>query len=216
VASFAFLVREKPAEPKPQFSFWKGLRALPKNFRWFLGAVGIFGLGDFAHSLLILYATQALTPSRGKTTAASIAISLYLLHNVTYAASAYLSGWLGDHVRRRSWILAGGYAIAVMMAALLLTGPHSVITLGAVFLLGGAFVGVEEALEDSISAELVPPEQHGMGFGALAAVNAVGDFASSITIGLLWTTTSPTVAFGLAGALFTAGSFLVLRLPSRS
>jgi MFS family permease len=215
-ASFALFVREKPAEPKPQLSFWSGLRALPVNFRWFLAAVGVFGLGDFAPSLLILYATQALTPSRGKASAASIAIALYLLRNTTQALSSYFSGWLGDRVRRRAWVLAGGYAVAATMAVVLLTGPHTVISLGAVFFLAGAFMGVEEALEDSMAAELVPGAQHGMGFGVLATVNAVGDFASSMTIGLLWTTVSPTVAFGLAGTLFAAGSLLVLRLPSRS
>jgi MFS family permease len=216
VLSFAFLVRDRSNAPRPQLTFREGLRALPSRFRWFLLAVGVFGLGDFAHSLLILYATQALTPAHGRAAAASIAIGLYLLHNGTYAASAYLGGWLGDRAKRRSWVLAAGYAIAAAMAALLVTGPHTVAVLAAVFLLAGVFVGVEEALEDSMAAELVSSEQHGMAFGTLATVNAVGDFASSVTIGLLWTSASPTVAFGLAGALFVAGSLLVLRLPGRA
>ncbi len=213
VLSFAFLVRERAAQRSQQRTFRESLRALPPAFRWFLLAVGVFGLGDFAHSLLILYATQALAPSHGKAAAASIAITLYLVHNAVYAASAYVSGWLGDRLRKRSWVLAGGYATAAGMAALLLTGSRSVAVLAAVFALAGIFVGVEEALEDSMAAELVPPEQHGMAFGVLATVNAVGDFASSMTIGLLWTSASPGVAFGLAGALFLAGAILVLRLP---
>jgi MFS family permease len=216
VLSFAFLVRERVTAPRPQLTFREGLRALPTRFRWFLVAVGVFGLGDFAHSLLILYATQALTPEYGSAAAASIAIALYLLHNATYAASAYLGGWLGDRAKRRSWVLAAGYAIAAAMAGLLLTGPRTVVALGAVFLLAGIYVGIEEALEDSMAAELVPAAQHGMAFGTLATVNAVGDFASSVTIGLLWTSASPSVAFGLAGALFVAGSLLVLRLPGRA
>jgi MFS family permease len=216
VLSFAFLVRERATAPRPQLTFREGLRALPSRFRWFLVAVGVFGLGDFAHSLLILYATQALTPAHGRAAAASIAISLYLLHNATYATSAYLGGWLGDRAKHRSWVLAAGYAIAAAMAALLVTGSHTVAVLAGVFLLAGVFVGVEEALEDSMAAELVPAAQHGMAFGTLATVNAVGDFASSVTIGLLWTSASPTTAFGLAGALFVAGSLLVLRLPGRA
>lgn len=214
VISFTVLVRERPVVPRLHVTFWKGLRALPTHFRWFLIAVGVFGLGDFAHSLLILYATQALAPERGKAAAASIAITLYLLHNATYAASAYLGGWLGDHARHRSWVLAGGYAIAAAMAALLSTGPRHIVSLAAVFLLAGMFVGVEEALEDSMAAELVPAAQHGMAFGTLATVNAVGDFASSMTIGLLWTSASPKAAFGLAGTLFLAGALLVMRLPT--
>ncbi len=45
-----------------------------------------------------------------------------------------------------------------------------------IFVLAGLYVGTEDALEDSVAAELVPKEQHGMAFGTLAAVNAAGDF----------------------------------------
>lgn len=50
-----------------------------------------------------------------------------------------------------------------------------------------------------------------MGFGTLFAVNAVGDFVSSMVIGLVWSSASPSVAFGLSGVLFLAGSVLILR-----
>ena len=83
--------------------------------------------------------------------------------------------------------------------------------LGATFALAGIFVGVEEALEDSFAAELVAQEQHGMAFGTLAAVNGVGDFASSFVVGVLWSTASPSLAFGLSGVLFLLGSVLILR-----
>jgi MFS family permease len=209
--TFGVLVREKPNHPPAAGSFWVSVRQLPRSFRRFLLAVGIFGLGDFSHTLLILFATQALTPSHGKAVAASIAIGLYLLHNIFYAAFAYVSGWLSDHVPQRRAILAAGYGLAVIMALLLVFGPKSVPLLGAVFALAGIVVGVEEALEDSLAAELVPQSQHGMAFGTLAAVNAVGDFASSFVIGVLWTAASPSMAFGLSGMLFLLGSVLVLR-----
>jgi MFS family permease len=216
VACFGLLVRDSVNRTPANHSFWVGLRKLPSSFRRFLFAVGIFGLGDFSHTLLILYATQVLVPQRGKAAAASIAIGLYFLHNIFYAASAYLGGWLGDRVPQRRFILAGGYGLAFAMAMMLVLGPKHLFLLGAVFVLGGVFVGIEEALEDSIAAELVPAAQHGMAFGTLAAVNAVGDFASSFTVGLLWSRVSHSLAFGLAGAFFLVGAILVLRLCRRT
>jgi MFS family permease len=211
VLTFGLLVREKPNHQPATGSFWFGLRQLPQSFRRFLLAVGVFGLGDFSHTLLILFATQALTPAHGKAAAASIAVGLYLLHNVFYAASAYLGGWVSDHVPQRRAVLAAGYGLAVLMALILVLGPKSVPLLAVVFALAGIVVGVEEALEDSIAAELVVQEQHGMAFGTLAAVNAVGDFASSFVIGMLWSAASPSLAFGLSGVLFLLGSVLILR-----
>jgi MFS family permease len=211
VACFGLLVRESYNRTPTDHSFWAGLRNLPSSFRQFLLAVGIFGLGDFSHTLLILYATQALAPQRGKAAAASIAVVLYLLHNTFYALSAYVGGWIGDQVPQRKFILAAGYGLAFAMALILVGGPLHLFLLGAVFALGGIFVGIEEALEDSITAELVPAAQHGMAFGTMAAVNAVGDFASSFTVGLLWSRSSHSVAFSLAGAFFLVGAVLVLR-----
>jgi MFS family permease len=212
VLTIGLLVRERPNHQPAAGSFWFGLRQLPPSFRRFLLAVGVFGLGDFSHTLLILFATQALTPAHGKSAAASIAVGLYLLHNIFYAAFAYLGGWLSDHVPQRRVVLATGYGLAVVMTLLLVSGAKSVPLLAVIFALAGIVVGVEEALEDSFAAELVQQQQHGMAFGTLAAVNAVGDFASSLVIGLLWTKASTSLAFGLSGVLFMLGFVLILRV----
>jgi len=210
--TFGVLVRERPNHRPATGSFWSGVRQLPPSFRRLLLAVGIFGLGDFSHTLLILFATQALTPAHGRAVAASIAVGLYLLHNIFYAAFAYLGGWLSDHVPQRRAVLATGYGLAVVMSLLLVFGLKGVPILAVIFALGGVVVGVEEALEDSLAAELVAKEQHGMAFGTLAAVNAVGDFVSSFVVGLLWSSSSPSVAFSLSGVLFFLGAVLILRM----
>src|SRR4051812_29509120 len=75
-AVIAFLVREKERRPVPHISFGERLRALPANYRRFLLAVGLFGAGDFAHSMLILLATQRLTATHGPATAATLAVAL--------------------------------------------------------------------------------------------------------------------------------------------
>jgi MFS family permease len=212
VACFWLLVRERPIEAKEKKSFLIGLRALPAGFRRFLVGVGIFGAGDFSHTLLILYATKMLAAQYGMARAASLAVILYTLHNVFYAASAYLSGWLSDHVPHRRAVLAAGYGLAVVTALLLCAGTHSLWLLGGIFVLAGLYIGTEEALEDSVAAELVPREQHGMAFGTLAAVNAVGDFLSSLLVGALWSAFGVGAAFGASAVLFAAGAILIVRL----
>jgi MFS family permease len=212
VALFWLLVRERPVAARSQRSFLIGLTTLPIPFRKLLVGVGIFGAGDFSHSLLILYAARMLTPDYGAARAASLAVGLYTLHNVFYAGSAYLSGWLSDHVPSRKAVLASGYALAGITAILLCTGTHSLPLLVLIFILAGLYVGTEEALEDSLTAELVPKEQHGMAFGTLAAVNAVGDFLSSLLVGILWSAFNVQTAFTASAILFFAGALLILRL----
>ena len=207
----AFLVVEKQRTPIPHVSFGERLQMLPASYRRFLVAVGLFGAGDFAHTLLILLATQKLGPMLGATKATSVAVALYVLHNVFYAGFAFLAGWLADHFRK-NLVLATGYALAAVMAIVIIALPASIWMLGAVFVLGGIYVGIEETLEDSLCAELVDEAHHGMAFGVLATVNGIGDFVSSAIVGLLWSLAGTTVAFAYSAALFVAGAILIARL----
>jgi MFS family permease len=212
-ALIAFVVVEKERAPVPHISFGERLRMLPADYRRFLIAVGLFGAGDFAHTLLILLATQKLAPALGPGRAASAAVALYVLHNVFYAAFAYFAGWLADRLRKAS-VLAAGYSLAAIMAVLIVALPATLWTLGLVFSLGGIYVGIEETLEDSFCAELVGEEHHGMAFGVLATVNGIGDFLSSLVVGVLWSAFGSGVAFSYSAVLFALGALLVMRLRS--
>lgn len=214
VTLIAFAVREKERKPVPHVSFGERLRLLPPSFRKFLVAVGLFGAGDFAHTLLILLATQKLTPGLGAAKAASFAVGFYVLHNVFYAGFAFIAGWLADRLPKHL-VLATGYALAAVMALAIIFLPLTAWTLSGIFVLGGVYVAIEETLEDSFCAELVSEEYHGMAFGTLATVNGVGDFLSSIIVGALWTTFGTSVAFGYSAVLFATGSLLVLRTRTR-
>ena len=210
---FAVAVRETPdrvPNPKP---FWPMLRTLPAGFRRLMRAVGLFGAGDFAHSLLTLYAVQALTPTHGMAKAATFAVGLYAWRNVVAAGISFPTGWLADRVNKRD-LLASGYAAGVAMAVLLTAGATSVPALIGVFTLAGLYIGMQEVLEDTLTAELLPKETRGVGFGVLAAVNGAGDFLSSLVVGWLWATAGAGVAFAFSGAMMFAG--LILLLLSRN
>jgi MFS family permease len=211
----AVLVKEKERKPVPHITFGRQLRSLPAPYRKFVVAVGLFGLGAFAHTLLILLATQRLTPSLGPAKAASFAVGLYVLHNVFYAAFAFAGGWLGDRVPKNR-LLAGGYALSAAMSLCVIFLPPSLGALALVFILGGTNVALEETLEDSFCAELTEESQHGMAFGVLATVNGAGDLLSSVIVGALWTAFGTTAAFGYSAALSLAGAWLVWRLRPRA
>jgi MFS family permease len=211
-ALIALLVKEKARVPVPHISFGERVRALPASFRRLLVAVGLFGMGDFAHTLLILLAVQSLTPSVGAVKAAAIAAGLYVLHNIVYAGFSFVAGWFADRLDKRH-VLAVGYFLAALMALAIIVLPLNVATLAAIFALGGMYVAIEETLEDSLCAELVTDQHHGMAFGTLATVNGIGDFASSVVVGLLWTAFGTSVAFAFSAVLFVGGGLMILRLP---
>ncbi len=213
-AVIAFLVKERARAPVPHITFGERLRLLPQNYRRFLAAVAVFGAGDFAHSLLILLATQKLAPVLGLAKAASLAVTLYVLHNIFYAAFSFIAGWLADRAPK-NLLLAGGYALAGGMTLAIILLPPTLWTMALVFVAGGIYVATEETLEDSLCAELVDPAHHGTAFGVLATVNGLGDFVSSVAVGAIWSAFGTQAAFSYSAALFFLGAILIARVKAQ-
>jgi len=69
-------VKEKARAPVSHVSFGDSLRHC-QRLQAISGRRGVFGMGDFAHTLLILLAVQKLTPDLGATSAAGWAAGLY-------------------------------------------------------------------------------------------------------------------------------------------
>ncbi len=202
--SILVLVRETEHPLLKETGFTASLKLLPAPFRRYLLGIFVFGCGDFSHTLLILYAVQFLTPLHPDN-AGSIAILLYALHNVLYAAGAYPAGALADRYGKRSFLI-GAYVLAVAMNALLIAVAPSMAILGLVFIIAGASYAAQQTLERAIAADLVPQVVRSTGFGVLASANGMGDLLSSAIVGVLWSAFSPTVAFSYSLAMTVAGT----------
>jgi MFS family permease len=183
------------------------LQALPHEFRKYLAGVGIAGLGDFSNTLLILWATEALTPRFGTHQAALVAMILYVGYNVVYTISCYVSGILADRYPKNR-VLAIGYSVAVIPALALMAPGDSVARFALVFTFSGLYMGVWETLENATAATLLPAEVRGVGFGVLATVNGLGDFLSSAAVGVLWVV-SPSLAMGFVIVTSLVGAGII-------
>lgn len=211
--AFAWMVQEK-ARTKPKLlSFRHALEQMPSNFRRYLVGVGIFGAGDFAHTLLILAATQLLAPRLGNTKAATLGAGLYVLHNIVYAFSTYPSGAIADRFRTHRKVLGLGYlagiAVPLLLIGCFVRGWHSLPLLALIFSLAGLVNGIQDTLEGATTAELAPIDHRGLAFGLLGGVNGVGDLISSLLVGALWTL-HPAWGFGYAAVCMGSGALVTL------
>jgi len=214
VIAFLTLVKDPQHSPNPALKFFSTLRGLPVRFKRYLGAVGLFGIGDFSHSLLILAATTLLTTSMGVIHAAQVAGLLYVWRNVVQVAVSYPVGVIADRLGHLPVLVAGyvlGVLTAVLTALAFWFGVDSVVLLAVIFLIAGLYVAVQEALESTVTAEMVQTETLTMSYGALGTVNGTAKFISSTMVGVLWTVISPAFSFALAALLMGLGSLALLR-----
>ncbi|MCU0560024.1 MAG: MFS transporter [Desulfobacterales bacterium] len=215
VLAFLTLVQDPEHSPNPALKFFRALKGLPSRFKRYLGAVGLFGIGDFSHSLLILAATQLLSASMGVVQAAQAAGMLYVWRNIVQVLMSYPVGMLADRIGSLPVLIAGyalGVLTAVMTAAAFWFGIESFLCLSAIFLVAGLYMAVQEALESTVTAGMVSEEMLAMSFGALGTVNGAGKLVSSSLVGVLWTVASPVFGFGLAAVLMAAGTLGVMRV----
>ncbi|MGW0394792.1 MFS transporter [Streptomyces sp. NPDC003042] len=180
-----------------------------------LGAVSAFEVGNVAATLLILRASEQLTPEHGTQAATTLALGLYTAYNVAATVASVPPGRISDRLGSRGpvVVLAAGVAAFAASYGLFAAGSTAVLVLAVPFRLAGAGIGAVETAQHSAVAALAPKDLRGSAFGALATVQSLGNLAASVVAGVLWTAISPTVAFAylaawmllaLGGLLYTA------------
>jgi MFS family permease len=214
VACFILLVKEKKRKPDGKIKFWESMKELPLNFKLFIFSVGIFGLGNFAHTLLILRATEILTPSYGKVAAISTAVGLYTLHNILYAGCAYPAGVLSEKFGKRT-LLGLGYFLFALMCLGFILEPPKLWAMIVLFSLAGIYIALVDSMERALAGDLLPENLRGTGYGVMSMINGVGDFISSFAVGLLWAKVSPAAGFVYAGFLTLIGGVVLFMVRNK-
>jgi len=207
------IVREKRRAPNNGMHLMETIRAMPKDYRQFLVAVGVFGMADFAPTLMILRATTVMESHMGLIEASRLAALFYLLRNILYTVASYPIGALSDRFRRPRY-LAVGYGVAVLTFMGFAFVVSSVWWFIVFFSLAGIFIAWEDTIEGIAVRDYVDESIAGTAYGLLGVVNGVGDFAASVVVGLLWTAVGPSWGFGYAAVVGLLGTVLMAKAPS--
>jgi MFS family permease len=205
------MVTEKRRAPNHALQLMGALRSMPKDYRLFLVAVGVFGIADFAPTLMILRATTVMEPQMGIIEASRIATLFYLLRNIVYALACYPIGALSNRFSRSRY-LAVGYAVAVITFlgfAFVVTSTWWFVIF---FSLAGIFIAWEDTIEGIAVRDYVDNTLAGTAYGIMGVVNGIGDFAASLVVGVLWTVASPEWGFAYASTVGLLGAFLMARV----
>ncbi len=166
--AFALLVpAAQGAESHRAPSFASSFGQMPKPYWRFLAGVFAHGIGDFAPTLLILRASQILSPRFGTGRAATMAVALYTFYNIANAAASYPAGALGDRIGKRNLLALGYLSGAVAYCGFIFVRP-TIPVLVVLFGLAGIHGAMQASLEKSMAAELLPQKVRGSGFGVLA------------------------------------------------
>jgi MFS family permease len=212
-AAMWFAVRRIRERPHTHVPFRVRVRPVLRGElgRILVGA-GAFEMGNLAATLMILRATELLTPSRGHDAATTTALWLYVSYNVAATLSSVPAGRLADRTGPVRTLAAGVALFLVAYAVLAVVGAD-VGVLALAFVMAGVAIGSVETAEHTAVAGHAPEDLRGSAFGLLAAGQSAGNLVASGGAGLLWTLVGPAAAFAVAAA-WMALSLVLLTGPA--
>jgi MFS family permease len=177
---------------------------------WLLLAMTAFELGNAAATLLILRATNLLSPAHGHDSAVQLAIVLYALYNLAAMVTSVPAGHATDRRGSTAVLVTGALALLAAFVGFALAGS-ALALLALFFVLAGIGKGGVETAQSAAVATLAPTDLRGSAFGALATIQSFANLAASAIAGGLWTLVSPRSAFlYLAAWMFVSAAALVL------
>jgi MFS family permease len=147
-------------------------------FVFLLVISGIFGVGTFNYSFILLKASDL---GIGK----DVIPLVYAVINISHTIIGIPSGVLADRIGKEKVLIIGYFMF--MVSAILMVGlsedSHYAYLLAAMF---GLYVGISETVQRAVIPKYISSDLLGTAFGLYNVVVGTSFFISNITFGFLW------------------------------
>jgi MFS family permease len=200
-------VKDVRREPQKR-SLGLNFRALPRRLKYFVVVATVFALGNFTSWFFVLRARDFFAETVSEDRAVTLAIALYCLFNVVYAAFSIPVGILSDRIGRGRILLLGYTLLGVTFFSFALM--QSVMGLVIFFILYGLIYAFVEGAERAFVCDMAPEHIRGTALGTLHTAVGVVALPSGIIAGLLWEHVGSWAAFVYGGSLGLIAAALLL------
>ncbi len=201
-------VQEKVGKQSGEFKFMAGIRgALKGDFPFLLFVVGIFSLGAFNYSFILLNASEAGIDYR-------VVPILYTLINVAHTLVAIPSGILSDKIGKEK-VLTMGYGAFLATAVLLYFFPAHYVFAFLVALIFGVYDGINNTVARALIPKYVASELRGTVYGLYYLVVGLCYLVANVVVGALWQTTGPAASATYSIILSTAAIIGMMLFTTR-
>ncbi|MBN1540069.1 MAG: MFS transporter [Candidatus Thermoplasmatota archaeon] len=198
--------RIRDRRPGPGRTF-RGIKlgGMSPDLRLFMVISGIFALGSFSYSFLLIFSREAGVGT------GSVPL-FYLLFTAVASTVSILFGKLSDRIGRRT-VIAISFAMWALVCLFLIVSDD-ILVLVLAFVLFGLHKGSLEPVQKTLVSELAPSHLKAASLGGYQMVIGLCALPSSLGAGLIWTYLGSTVPFMIS--LCLTGISLVLLMFMRS
>ena len=165
-------------------------------FPFLLLVVGIFSLGAFNYSFVLLNASNAGVDYR-------IVPIFYTLINLAHTVIAIPSGVLSDKIGKEK-VLIMGYGAFFMTAVFLYLFPAQYYFAILMALIFGVYDGINNTVPRALIPKYAPSELRGTAYGLYYLVVGLCLLVANVVVGVLWQTFGPSASATYSIILSTA------------
>lgn len=174
-----FVVKERVLKAESEFQLFTGIKTvLQKNFLLLLIIVGIFSLGAFNFSFVLINAKEAGI-------ADSVIPLVYAVVNIAHVAVAIPAGVFSDKIGKEK-VMILGYGVFLFSVVLILVLPVDAISAFLVAVFYGTYFGIIETVQRALIPEYVPFDLKGTAYGVYYLIVGSAFFISNAVVGNLW------------------------------
>lgn len=206
VFTFLFVREVKTKEeivPKVPVPFSFSLRDFSREFKLFLFAIFVFGLGVMPEALMLLKAKDI------GLSLASIPF-VYLVYTISFTLFAIPFGKISDIIGEKK-VLVGGFCAAIASYAMLAFFDTAAgVVVG--FVIFGLYSAMTDGIGRALTSKMVASAQLATGQGFLQSAVGISSLLGGLIGGTLWTIFGSLVAFLYGASLMIVGLLVFLRL----
>ena len=180
-------VQERVGKPSGEIKLLSGARTVFQgDFRLFLLVAGIFSLGAFDFSFILVNASGSGIPD-------PLIPIVYAVINIAHTVVAIPAGLLSDRIGKEK-VLVMGYG-AFLTTALLLLFSHNVVLFAYLLaVIFGVYFGIVETVQRALVPRYAESALRGTAYGLYYLVVGSAFFVANTIVGALWKPTDPSAA----------------------
>jgi len=189
------------------FSNLKNLFIENKMFVYLVMMIGIFSLGAFNYSFVLLYSSDLGVEQ-------NFVPIIYSIINITHTAIGIPAGILSDRIGKEK-VLIIGFLLFVITAVIMYfsSGQNNIIYIISIPLTYGLYVGISETVQRALISKYVSEYNKGTAFGFYGLIIGICLLVGNVTFGFLWDNYDINIALGYSLSLSVlAIIFLFLNL----
>jgi len=197
VIVLVFFVRDRKTRSAPANVFKNASTILTRRFGLFLIVMGIFALGAYNFSFILVKAGTLGVEER-------MLPLVYAALNIATVVTALPSGLLADRFGKEK-ILAVGFGVFFAASAAGLATTEGALLAFPIAFIYGSYLGISETLQRALVPSFVSNELKGTGYAVYYLVIGACSLVANVVFGVLWDQFSMSAAFTYSLVMSSVG-----------